>query len=1736
MILISALKECKDPFLLELSKQSGETMFRMKLPSDIQFHTSLEGPDRKKYTSYSVKHKEQDDKYTNFWFDINEPTFYDEILKMSYMLSKTNINELKSPNLQELLEQIDGPGINYIKICQSIYREININAMRTERRKNFILRPTGVNGLYLLIYPGPKLRTGENLSIIWFKLLILRENLESSKHSNSWIFKTFQLDGIIYHSRWLSTDANRLDHYIRCYDRVMMAYFAYIHSTRTASLLEGVRDDKSNVLGIIIMIYMENKRSTSKMLQDVRYLVMNLLSLFKYRSDLSKKFQDPLRTPFQAYLLKKIIEFADSKDMVENQFIKTFQLGKFQMSHSPYDYSDKYTGSLFEVPRILTNGPEKIIFPQALCEMYFTMLFNKNQDDPTHASFQILDKMLEGEASLQEIKNSTKLHTGGSLDHNHDLNIINEIIDNPHKNQFHANSVILGAKLQSISQYNSGPLGLAQKKAAGNKFIDKTLDEFATYKSSSVCDNKFYNEKIGMKQQESLVDYQKRVLTEGKDDNDGEIKEYQRQNPRRRCIEGIIELLNDGKETSFDIIKQTLFEDHYFQIFKKNQIGGVREILILPIDKRILINILESYSRLICKEDDREMLTHGDKKFVIMRDMIRDMRRKDDKRIILNYNFDKSRWGPSFMPIQFLYMFLPFKNIIPELFRLLAIILINHTNKKCLYPEKLIRAWIKDPLNRLAHRDANGLSKNLQHMKEKFLHDKSLFFINESNMGQGILHYTSSLHHLCMISLRDEIYKRLCTRSNITPGDWRDIISSDDSYTAQSLPMDGVNRVRLRINLFIKAQEVSERVFNMWTSTSKSSISFVISEFNSLFGSNMTMYPTLLKFAIASVNPVNTDSFFRMVKESYNTCRQIVENGGSLELFMCAHYFNKLFCESIYHTNQDGVNDPGKLGIRREYCPYQLGIYPIGNPAIMLMLGPELHNYHIMNNMESLTDMELNLFNNCHTLVEVSDLEVFAELNNFDNLFVGLCRIEAAMGPIRKLQAIRRKVPISWEEIKNYIEENPLLMFRKPQNLHEIKIKTYLKLYQYGSAEALRTTAASIYYARVSATVSAKSFEIPYSKQKKAEFERIKGKIITKAFTYHECLQYLIEKKDDKVPYERYYPYMNEYKNLILMSSSYFNYNYRDPLETMNVRQLQLNEVTVRIKNPLNELLTHFWVHSQNVNDSDHPNSFKRDWINLKRIVPILRDTLNLTLDQLAGTKSEKIRSLIVILLRLTGYNSRPMKAIVYGPSTRTYDQTYVNLMQFNRYQQLVGSDYSKPIIENSKIRAYDKLYMIFNYYILYYKIHNTHPDIGHLMNSEDIDLYCTDASIPINSKKKILMMLLLYNKIDDVTLWTERTGYILHNWIKKQKKNDDGKYYGDFSLKLQLGSVIMCFEKRKRRYAIFLNSFKNDYSIYSLLERALELTDTSKDVMMNNIKKGKFMYYGDKIISSHVNVGFHMYAQRLSNVVIDAYDISVGDELISLLDSESKVIMNTPIGLLASDYDDRKLFYNFDCFGVKFHDLIKNHAFSVNFKLEDLSEEILVDMIESLELSKPKISIITKERLRLPNDWEERDEKDEFSTLEQEMLPSEGLKGDFILDAIDLLDSNIDEFKNEAGIMLQDNSMNDIDIWLSSINISNLISQTKEIGKTFQPYVIWKRIIGLKYSIISCLCISTESICKQAISLIFKMTQDVNLKYALIHTYDHLFTNTDIKSPPFIAITFSKPFLNKFFPELIDD
>jgi len=1496
---------------------------RCNFSREERMRISMDGPGRKHFSKFSEEHRKRALKNSNYW--INPEVDVEEITHLSLRYSKVE-------NPQDHPKDWRGPGLDYLRMCQMIYRELNINSLRRCINKFHMLKPTGIKGLYLIIHSGPMLRQGEQGTIIWFKLVAVpleeNHNLKFFEHNSHW--KSWTSRDNVWVSRWLSTDSNRLDHYLRCYDRVLMAYLSYI-TINESNYVVSVQGDESNMLGLMIMIYLEDKRSTSKMLQDMRYIFMNKLSIFDYGSEVLKRFQVPIRTPLQLYLLKKITSYLT---LDYRSIVSKLIFGKAREMNTSIKLNDKFSGAIVKLKRIVSTGPD-INFDQILHEIYLCMLFNKNQDSATHASFQILTKMLEGEASLTEIKNTTNLHIGHNSEWRKD---IEELIKNDHRNQFSRLAIILGSRLQSISRFNSTFQGeSAHMISSKSHRINKSLDEFATFKSSSMLDRKYYEE-IHPSQKDKklskLVD-DSELYFDGhdvKENDEGYIlgKNSTKQNRRRRCAQGVISLMSENLFCSFDVVDKYYSQEECFQVFKKNQIGGVREILILSIQDRVKINVLETFSREICVKDSREMLTHGNVKNHKYQEMMRRVRLKNVNGKVFNLNFDKSKWGPSFQPIQFLYIFYPYKDSFPDLFNFICCLLINHTNKKIILPERLIRAWIRDPSNKMKHH----MDDNLQRLKEKFLKDGCLLADNESNMGQGILHFTSSLLHLCLVSFRDKLFERLMMRKSYSGIFWEDILSSDDSYTCLNT---GTNDSAVSKNIlkdFLHCQEISERLFNCETSRSKSSISPIVSEFNSLFGVNLSLHPTRIKFALSTMDVFYTDSFLRMVKESYNVCRAFFENGAQLDLFKISHELNQIFCHHVYATDSD--NDPKKiLNIAR--CPYQLGIYPIGHPILMIIFGPEFHNLEILSNWESLSDKEKLVFQNSHNCTDLKDITMMTEFMNKTDIMGGVRNIVAKIRPSRLISSLRKLSPYDKHEIFEKIKIDPLIIIRSANTNDEVKLKVSMKLFQNSSAEAARNVNPAFFYGRMSASRTSNCFAI----------QGVEKKLMT----YREALNEMIT-LDSIIDSRIIYTNLEKYKSAkTLIKESTPDFVARNLLEVKKHHTLVLQETDHMFMHPLHEILHHIWI------KKNYKSSYERDSRTLMEIYPFLKDSevggIKETIRCLDVNPDRGLQLLILLLMRIIGENYRPMKLVNYGDSSRDVKGTIFNLHMNNIVEHSVGVYDLSESFSTSGFSNFELIRLVCNMCCI--SISNGEKTLSRIVEIIPFRNYVNFLNHPIVTviqKKLAFMMLCKSSYAEDMIFLTDKTNFIVSKYEKEQIKVGDD-YVGNGIVKLQIGSYIMKFDMENQN--VVVNKIdavktslmlKEAYRMLGLNEKKYSQKDANYKMIEWSLVKG-----------DNGNLRL-VIDEKLNKISFLPGDISIRNNQIILFDRENGKMLikvkNYFQFTSCRDYHDSfpRLYK-----GVLVKNLIKLGFFSPDFHLENLKRSTCLDSIEELEIEKPKMS-----------------------------------------------------------------------------------------------------------------------------------------------------------------------------------
>jgi len=190
---------------------------------------------------------------------------------------------------------------------------------------------------------------------------------------------------------------------------------------------------------------------------------MTSISIFPYYNSVMSKIIEPVRTPLQLYYMKRMINYID--EMSKYKLYENYEYGVVRYDVNDRTFKDTLGGARLQLPRpiVLDYSSGKADFTEILAEMYFCMLFNKNQDDPTHSSFQILTKILEGEKSMMEMKKIN--HHLGYSETTNDEEWAIDVIRNPHTHKFSSRSIEIGAKLLRIQQGYSTATEISMAKS-----------------------------------------------------------------------------------------------------------------------------------------------------------------------------------------------------------------------------------------------------------------------------------------------------------------------------------------------------------------------------------------------------------------------------------------------------------------------------------------------------------------------------------------------------------------------------------------------------------------------------------------------------------------------------------------------------------------------------------------------------------------------------------------------------------------------------------------------------------------------------------------------------------------------------------------------------------------------------------------------------------------------------------------------------------------------------------------------------------------------------------------------------------------------------------------------------------------------------------------------------------------------------------------------------------------------
>ena len=387
--------------------------------------------------------------------------------------------------------------------------------------------------------------------------------------------------------------------------------------------------------------------------------------------------------------------------------------------------------------------------------------------------------------------------------------------------------------------------------------------------------------------------------------------------------------------------------------------------------------------------------------------------------------------------------------------------------------------------------------------------------------------------------------------------------------------------------------------------------------------------------------------------------------------------------------------------------------------------------------------------------------------------------------------------------------------------------------------------------------------------------------------------------------------------------------------------------------------------------------------------------------------------------------------------------------------------------------------------------------------------------------------MLMYEGLLDNYKDWTMETKTIMHYWLQRQYLDRDGQYRGNFKLLVQLGDNKLILSKSYNNYTVKMSETKNPMVNFDLLKSACELVQINMEELKSKMQRGRFLILTDMIQPIMDPNGVDIVIDDIADIHIDVGGIHVREEkdetkCMVLDDTDGHQIMKTPLGLMVTDYipfDNE--FEEFFLNGISIYSLSKIRIFSSEFDFADVNPDVLVEILDDLDVKRPKISDITKERLAglISNDWEVKGMVDYFDDTDDKYT-DENIMG--LLMNTELTADDIKELIELPERDVYDDFMDPNTNW-------DLINNLPTVRAKFQPQKILDRVLFCKYHFIARSCMDPRSLSKSSIKAIYKQTGNLNIVYSLVYLYDRLYTMSSNPSPSMIDVSIRSKFSAKF-------
>nr|UYL95521.1 MAG: RNA-dependent RNA polymerase [Tongren Perib tick virus 2] len=1043
--------------------------------------------------------------------------------------------------------------------------ELSISLKQHCGRRKFILKKLRFFDVYLLVKPT------NSGSHIFFSIGFDKSSIFGLLHTSS-VFKSVREEGNWCWTEFHSFKMSKLSNPVKALSSLHSLFWYWREFYEVPFWVGSLKDYKSGIrkanemFKITLMVMLEDKARTEEIITLSRYIMMEG---FKSVPELPKphkmveKLPTILRTKLQSWLTRKML------DSMSRVAFRPFSIGSDQGSIYWTGMFNPFTG-------------DSVLSTQKLISLFYLgYLKNKEESPEQNASVKMYSKILE-----YELKHSNRYEYLGHSD------------PPPDDCKYHEYSPSIIRMLCSASkQFLRFQLGDSWKETIHKSIIREIalldLEKMATLKASSRFGEQWYC--------------------------------YNPQETYHRCkvIEKVSEYVTDKTSHVYQILEDCLTRVEtrgcmHICLFKKPQHGGLREIYVLGFEERVVQLVLETIARCICKHFPSETLTNPKHKTTIPESHGRfAMKICGAQHQTVGTSDDARTWNQGHHVSKFALLLMSFtrSELHPFIFRACSLFM----KKRIMLDQNLLRILetnstleTSDDTLRLLHSVYHGN----QHVRWMPL--KGGYIQTETGMMQGILHFTSSLFHTVLQVWMKRVMSGMLKKvlgPNTTMNPHVDVLqSSDDSGMLVSFPSDDAlmtMRCRQKTAILFEFKRCVGRLIGIYPSVKSTTNTLYVLEFNSEFFFHTNHNRPVFRWIAAADTISEQESLAARQEEMSSNLTAILEGGGSFSLVTFCQ-FSQMFLHYVLLGMTVSPVFLEFMSVAREYMDPALGFFLMDPPFAPGLCGFKYNLWvacrkgrlgikykHFLTIMEGYSSTE----------------EKKEHWKCLDTTTAGTF-VQAVLirwGDRKKWERLVQKV-VSDDDWLSKIDENPFLLYRRPLNGGEVRLKLAVKIHSPGVASSLSKGNAVVRIIASSVYILSRSVLSDNLTMLEDGSSTKKSSLLRRILAFNGMLGHQgphLTEDQFLLLFPHHQDYLSIYERLIQLKSVIGRFSVKKTHITQTRIEVIEKERFMRVRPE--DLVSDMWFGTSR--SRVNPKQFEKEWTLLQTAVDWLRDTAQETLE-----------------------------------------------------------------------------------------------------------------------------------------------------------------------------------------------------------------------------------------------------------------------------------------------------------------------------------------------------------------------------------------------------------------------------------------------------------------------------------------------------------------------------------------